>query len=77
MRCYVFGVCVRACFVGEEVMGRQKKSCVHNNTLRDSKVMGVNCIMSASQWRRRFLMCGHIANEMGLVPKYLNMVVFL
>ena len=29
-------------------MGRQKKTCVHNNTLRDSKVMGVNCIMSTS-----------------------------
>jgi hypothetical protein len=29
-------------------MGRQKKSCVHNNTLRDSKVMGVNCIMNTS-----------------------------
>ena len=30
-------------------MGRQKKTCVHNNTLRDSKVMGVNFIMSTSQ----------------------------
>lgn len=29
-------------------MGRKKKSCVHNNTLRDGKVMGVNCIMSTS-----------------------------
>lgn len=29
-------------------MGRQKKTCVHNNTLRDSKVMGVNFIMSTS-----------------------------
>ena len=48
MRCYVFGVCVRACFVGVELMGKQKKSCVHNNTLCDGKVMGVNCIMSTS-----------------------------
>ena len=48
MRCYVFGVCVRACFVGVEVMSRQKKSCVHNNTLRNSKVMGADCIMSTS-----------------------------
>ena len=29
-------------------MGRQKKSCVHNNTLRNSKVMGADCIMSTS-----------------------------
>ena len=29
-------------------MGRQKKTCVHNDTLLDGKVMEVNCIMSTS-----------------------------
>ena len=49
MRCCVFGVCVRACFVGVELMGRQKKTCVHNDTLLDGKVMEVSCIMNTSQ----------------------------
>jgi hypothetical protein len=47
LRCYVWSI-RKGLLCWRGMMGRPKKSCVHNNTLRNSKVMEGRCIMSTS-----------------------------